>query len=483
MRWWLAMVLAVGCVEPGGGGGGGNDSGTDTETTTISAGIISNLTWTQHTFAASLFTASWTQSEDATIHLEFSVDEGVWQSTPSRAFRAGDNTQLIAGIPYDTVAQWRLVIEQGGATVDGKPITGPNWPSALPRPELTVSEPEGQLADGKYLLYSMNQFDGGWTGGAYWTLIVDRQGRLIWAKRTPNKAWTLFAQVSQAGDSILWDEQLYWPALQNEGLASKVHSTYLDAEIEVIATPGLHHEFVQLPDGTLAWGSQCHGGGEALVQLAPDAHVPDLQPGADCPEPGVGEPLWTCTATWGSGGCESNGMFYNEPTDTFLYSFYTNSTLVELERSTGDTLWWAGQQNGGWDFSPPSSQFFWQHGVSYTDAGTLLVSSEYTAPGQSERTWVLEYNVNTATQELELVWSNSSGVLAQTNGQAWRLANGNTLHLVGSAGVIREVGAGDADVWRLEYGDDYLLGHGELIEDLYDLVSPANKGTETTITD
>jgi Arylsulfotransferase (ASST) len=481
---WIAFLVACSDGTTSDGPGtvtDGTDSGTptDTETTppttpTIGAGDISKLAWIPHTTVGSLVYATWTQSAPADLHLEYSFDDGVWMSTPSRRFEAGDNQQVIVGIPYGYTADWRMIIEASGEMIDGEEITTAPWPAALPRPTLTVNDASRQIAGGNYLLTSMNQYDGGWTGGAYWTIILDRQGRLIWTNRTPGKAWTLFAQVAVTKDRILWDEQTYWSNFIDEGLSSAVHETYLDEEIAVIPTPGLHHAFIQLPDQTLVWGSQCHGGGEALVELHPSDPLPP-PPLDDCPNSGVGSVIWTCTADWNAGSsCESNGLFYEESTDSFLYSFYTNSSIVEVDHITGQSLWWAGEENGSYAFIPSNAQFSWQHGISYTDAGTLLVSSEFGSPTE---TWLLEYNVDRAAETLELVWSDNSDSRAFTNGHAWRLSNGNTLHVVGSAAVVREVTADGEDVWRVEYDDDYLLGAGEFIEDLYTLVKPVEKSS------
>jgi hypothetical protein len=462
MRWiWL---VAAGCERPQ-----PPDPAPDTPATTESAaetgdsglvppdGPISGASYRLHEIG-SLAYVSWTQALPATLRVEYSFDEGVWLSAPERAYPAGPNEQLLVGIPYETVAQWRIVAEEG-VIFRGEPLVTGAYPSELPRAVLTVSEPERQLAEGRWLLTSLNSSDGGWVSGDYWTVLLDRQGRLVWAQRTPGQAWTLFAQLAATGDHILWDEQTKWRSW-DDGLASKVHASWLDREIEVLDTPGLHHAFVQLPDGTLAWGSKAHGGGEALVQRVPGQ---------------AGETvLWTCDEDWPVGGywCESNGLFYVPTTDSFLFSFFTNSAILELDRSTGSTSWWAGGTTAGYGFSPPNATFSWQHGLSYTEAGTLLLSSEY---GYPEETWLLEYELDHRDQVLKLVWSNSAGVRAATGGQAWRLANGNTLHIVGSAGVLREVDADGEDVWRLDFQDDHLLGHGQFVSDLYALVAPATE--------
>jgi len=466
----LILTVAIGCKNKGSTG----DTGPDYSSVEITA-----LDWELHQRFESLVYVSWEQSEAAPVHVEYSFDEDIWESSPSFDAEVGAQQQVLVGIPYDYEAEWRVVID-GGQTVEGQTITTGSTPLDLPLPSLEVSEPGSWYEKGNYLLTSINQNDGGWTGGKYWTFILDREGRPVWASRAPENHWTLFAQVALSGDHFLWDEASYWSDW-DDGAASSVHRTYLDEEIEEIATPGLHHAFVQLPGDILVWGSQYHASSEALVEMGPDETDASI--------------LWTCSDNWsssdggggggggGGGHCESNGIFYAEETDSFLYSFYTNNSLVEVDRATGESIWWAGEKDGGYDFDPASSQFFWQHGVSYTDAGTLLVSTascdmttgdpnEPTYCQSSETTMLREYDVNQDTQTLTETWSFDPGVTADTNGDAWRLENGHTLHVVGSAAHLYELDENSEIVWYLAFESDRLLGRGEFIEDLYDLVKP-----------
>lgn len=471
----MTLLLALACHSdspPAGPKGDDDDDSSPVDTSTpgdsgpVDTGTppppiaVSGLTWRLHDAFGSIAYAEWDQAVDGVVHVEYEVDPGEWRSTPSFDAVAGHQTQIVVGIPYEWDVEWRVVLEAGGDPVDGPTIHTGSLPGELPAPRLVADDPTGYDPAQAFLLTSVNGDPGGWTGGDYFALILDRQARIVWAQPTPGNAWCTFPQIAVTGDSILWDEQTYWSEF-GEGEDSKVHHVYLDAEIEVVSTPGLHHPFTQKPDGTLVWGSQAHGGGEALVEKAP-GQVDETV-------------IWTCTTDWSGAGCESNGLFYDVLTDTYLYSFYTNDTVVSVSRTDdtpdatpGSSRWWAGGLSGGFAFDPPNKQYSWQHGVSYTDARTLLLSSELDG-----HTWVLEYEVDEAAGVLRYVWGSDSGTYADTNGQAWRLANGNTLHLVGAAGVIREVTPDDVDVWRLTWGGTNLVGQGQFIEDLYALVSPA----------
>lgn len=452
---------------------GPDDSGSPTDSDTTPTETMGTVTkngisvWLDSA-VKSMVWVQWDQKADSMAHLEYSFDDGVWLSSPTEPASSGTNQRLLVGIPFDTLVDIRLVADDGGTVVGPDARTGANprfEDHDLPQADLRSGDDTRWYASGHYLLTSINDHDGGWRDGTYYTIVLDRQGRTVWAKAAPDKHWTLYATVDPiTRDHFLWDESTKWSSTDN-GAGSMIHRAYLDREIESIATVGLHHEWVELPDGTLAWGSVSpeHSTTEALVELAPGA--------TDA------TPIWTCGDAWpGVGHCESNGLFYEPSTNRYLYSFYTNNTLVEVNRGTGDTAWWAGGVAGGYAFDPVSSQFAWQHGVSYTPKGTLLVSTKSAVTGGDITTYVREYTVDHANQTLHQEWSCDSEAYASTNGDAWRLPNDNTLHIVGAAGQIKEYAPDCTVVWHLDFGDDYLLGRGEFVDDLYSLVSPIGKG-------
>jgi hypothetical protein len=417
----------------------------------------------------SMVWVQWNQPADSMAHVEYSFDDDVWLSSPTEPAPSGPNQRILVGIPFDASVDIRLVTDDAG-TVDGPgALTGPNPRFAdydLPKAELVSADEARWYAAGKYLLTSINDHSGGWRDGTYYTIVLDRQGRTVWAKAAPDEHWTLYATIDPiARDHFLWDESTKWSSL-DDGAGSLIHRAYLDREIETIPAVGLHHEWVELPDGTLAWGSvspEHSTNSEALVELAPGASEPT--------------PIWICSEDWpGAAHCESNGLFYEPSTGRYLYSFYTNNSLVEVDRASGETVWWAGAVEGGSDFVPNDSQFAWQHGVSYTANGTLLLSTKSALGGSGITTYVREYEVDRENDTLHQRWYCDSEVYAVTNGDTWRLANDNTLHVLGSAGHIKEYAPDCSVVWHLDFGNDYLLGRGEFVDDLYSLVSPVGKG-------
>lgn len=426
------------------------DSDTDTDTDTLPPVGITDVTWRLHDTLETIAYVGWTQDGTGAVTIEYSVDPGIWLSTPEVVRDGGTWEQILLGIPYETTVDYRI-LTGGEIASEGSLTTGPT-PEDLPVPTLESEDPSLQYAGGSYLLTSVNETTGVWSGGPFWTVILDRQGRTVWARRAED--WTLFAQVSPStGAHLLIDLDTFWSEFDG-GASSTILRMTLDEEIEEVPTPGLYHAFVEHEDGTIAWGSVAHSSsGESIVEIAPGSTDPTV--------------IWACEDDGDiPDDCSHNGLYYDETSGTYLFSFWNYDTVVAVDRATGTLDWWAGGVSGGYDFVPPESQFDLQHGVSFTDAGTLLLSTE--APGPS--TYVREYEVDEGSGELIEVWHFDSGVYAPTNGDAWRLDNGNTLHVVGSAGVIFEVTDDETVVWEVDYHSERLLGRGEFIEDLYSLV-------------
>lgn len=450
----MLFLLALGCpaVGPSTGTPTG-DTATAHPTKSTEPVEIRGVTWRLHADFGTLAYLSWEQTGTRQIHVDYRFEGKDWLHTPRTRRSDGAHEQLLLGIPYEQTLTWRIMAGDE-VLAEGTDLRTGDAPRQLPRATLELADPERWYDEGRYLLTSVNESTGGWTGGPFWTVILDRAGRAVWARRTTQRRWTLFAQVSTAQpDHLLIDEDSVWSSF-DEGKGSEVLRTYLDAPIASVPTPGLQHAFVELSDGTLAWGSMLHRDVESLVELAPGAEEATA--------------LWSCHDWPGAGNCESNGLFYDAVTNTYLYSFWTNHTVLAVDRATGANVWWAGALGGGYDFVPSGSDFWLQHGVSYTADRTLLLSSEEDGPTTEVREFAIDHDARTLTE----VWHFDAEAHAVTNGDAWRLPGGNTLHVVGSAGVIKEAAPDGTVVWHVDYHAERLLGRGELIRDLYALAAP-----------
>ncbi len=438
-----------------------DDAADDDDTTPPPEEIaVTGVEWRLHDTIESLVYVTWTQTEDADeAWVEFRLEGEEWRSTPATTADTGAHEALLLGVPFDHAVTFRVANRYGGTTLTTDEVeaqTGP-VPAGLPTPTLEAADPDAWVPEDRYLLGSINQYTGGWNVGSYWKFILDRQGRYVWALETPDNHWTIFMRVAQNGRDILWDEATYWSSWDG-GAASQIHRMKIDGTIvETYATPGLHHAFTETADETLVWGAADGWWSETLVSL-------DTQ--------GNQRTIWDCEDYHDLidvyDQCQSNTLFWDEATDTFLYSFYTTSSVAHIDHATGETLAVFGDVDNAWDLTPANAMFHWQHGTNFTDEGTLLLST-YIDDETSDLV-AREYELDAANETLIEIWHYipEEGIRGDTAGEAHRLDNGDTLHNYGTGSRVREVTPDGTVVWDVDWTGDRLLGRTVFLDDLYD---------------
>lgn len=412
---------------------------------------VEAVSWAVHQDIGSIVRVEWTQSRAAEIQVDYTWEGGA-DSTPVRALQPGSHEALLLGVPYDADLQFSLVVD--GRVLEARSAHTDALHEDAPLPTLVDAVDGAWDAQGRYLLLSVNQVPGGWTTGLYWLYFIDRQGRVVWAHRTPDMHWTLFSQVSRDGTDILWDEFTFW-SNWDLGAASAVHRMKIDGSVvQTVATPGGHHAFVELPDGSIVWGAAQGWTSENLVRWTP----------------GQGKrTLWSCGLSQRDGGekgfCQSNALFWDEASGDLLYSFYSSSSVLRLSPDTGEVYETYGHLPSSWTFDPPESAFWWQHGTKLTHEGTLLVSTH--ASLGTPDVVVREYRLDEGV--LTQIWSHGEGdgLVAHYNGDVQRLPGGNTVHNHGSGSRLLEITPEGEVVWELEFGEERMIGRSEWVSDLH----------------
>jgi hypothetical protein len=430
------------------------------DTTTSPPGFVEDVTASLDPGIGSIVVVAWVQNATADSHVEFSFDDGVWVSSPITTRTAGPQEELLLGVPYDETITWRLVVTDGTETFTSPDATIANGPLPAMAPVLLVhtSDPARYDAAGApYFLVGLPQMGESWAGAPWWELIIDRQGRVVWALRSPVNRSFMHARVARDGRSLLLDHNSAWPVFDG-GAESLVERTAIDGTVlHTYDTPGLHHPFTDLPDGSIAYGAET-GDGEHLLIVHEDGSVEDV---FDCDS-------WLDTLSVGD-ACASNTLTYHEPTNKFLFSHYSIGTIIEIDRTTGLVDRWWGQANTPWGFDPPESQFTWQHGGYITETGTLLTSTDTVLP--PDETVAREYTIDDATQTLYQVgvWGLGDGLSGGVMGEAFHLPNGNLVHNTGGLARMREFAADDGTVvWDVQWPND-AIGRSMPIVDLYAL--------------
>lgn len=438
----LSALAALACSGPG------DDSGA-TAPPSLAAPQVA-----RHEAVGSILRVSWEQDEAGPTWIRYRVDPETWLETPVVERQAGAQEQLVVGLPYAWEVKLQLVVDTGQQEARSPAVlaTTAPLPEATPAPTMVVHEPELMDPDTPFILVAANE-PGNWNL-PWWTMILDRRGRVVWARESDELTSTIFPRPSADGRSLMLDQSTFW-TLFDLGQLSEIVSVQLDGtELGRWSAPGLHHDFTDLPDGTLLWGAN-DGQNEDLVERSPD---------------GSERVIWSCGPDSGRGLCSSNSLHWEEATDTLLFSLVNQNAVVELDRSTGQVLRWFGAEEGAYAFDPPDSQFYKAHSVELTADGTLLLSCWNAEEGT--RLMVREYDIDADAEELHQVWSftHELALFAPLLGDVARLPGGNTLHSTGRSHALRELTADGEIAWDLRWPEDSDVGRVSPLADLYALL-------------
>ncbi len=447
----LVALVATGCSSGDGSDSAGVDAGDGTtvvDASTDHVDIFSDLKAAIHDEFGSIVVVSWEQHKPARGRVEYLFDDREWLTSPTRDRQSGPAEELLLGIPYATKIQLRLILDESDETHTSDTLrikTDALPPFMFPKWKLLTADEDSYDADLPYFLYSVTMDMG---GGAF-VGILDRRARIVWLHRTPNFRATMQPQPSYDGSDLLIDHNSYWSVMMDQGASSKVVRMKIDGTILAkYDTPGLHHPFIEIPDGSILWAA-ADGDNETVERLSPA---------------GKQTMVFSCDQVSGDlegeDYCSSNTIRWNEPTGTFLYSLYSHETILEIDPESSKAIRVFGHQDSAYAFDPTDAGFWWQHGGHYTEAGTLLTSSHR---GNGDEVLVVrEYEIDHDARTLRLIWSFGEGedVRGEYMGEAHRLPNGNTLHNYGSTPRMREVTPEGDVVW--DVATDGIQGKWEL---------------------
>lgn len=417
-----------------------------------------------HDEIGSLVYVTWQQEQAGEAWVEYSVGDDLWRTSPVQVVGVGAQESLLLGVPFATTVTFQVVTDTGAGTLSSESasITTDALPDGMPQPVVLLSDPLKSDTESEWIFMSITETSGGFTAiySDWWVFIMNREGDIVWAQKTPSDATSMHPRISHDGTDLLVDHATFWGGGFDFGASSQIHRMKIDGTItDTYDTPGLHHAFTDTADGALVWAA--NEGTNETLQMRTAA--------------GDSVELWDCRAHLSavglSGDCGSNAIFWHEPTDTFLYSFYSLFTMFEIS-AEGEVTRTFGQLDTAWAFDPVDATFWWQHGGYYTDAGTLLVSTYVEESGVD--TIVREYALDADSDTLTEVWNFGigDGLWGEYMGEPHRLAGGNTLHNLGSLARIREATPAGEVVWDVEWdggSGSHWIGRSTPLTDLYSL--------------
>lgn len=397
---------------------------------------------------ATVVLASWTPSGEAPdeVRLVWTTDAGE-QSTP--AVPDGEAWSAVAfGLGPAQEVNFRVVATWGGEESTSEDVlfeTG-----TLPVDALTLEETGPNPG---WLAVGINNAASG-------AAIFDEEGEAVWWWPLPVPT-LLVTRVLRSIDqqSILVSSLA--PIGDYDDTTLAIHRVAYDGTlIESVPTPGAHHDFFELPDGTLAWlsGEERSFGekpirGDVLMERSPD---------------GVERMVWN---SWDdfvydeedprldSRFLHANAVKYDAATARYWISLRSLGSLVVIDQASGDIVeqYFGDEPTHTLSAGTPLS---FQHSFTLLDDGFLIMDDR---AKEAETSRAAEFTIDRGAGTFRETWSFESdqGLHIQGLGDALRLDDGDSLLVWSSAGQLQRVSSDGSTLWRGTTQLGTILGYGQ----------------------
>ncbi len=313
--------------------------------------------------------------------------------------------------------------------------------------------------------------------------MTDRQGNYVWwyieSDEIPDMVVNT-AVFSNDGTSILYAiyKGAFSEVQNDESLedAMIVRMSLDGRERETYDTPYLHHDFTELPDGSLAWlvfdfaevdGTEYSG--DAIMELSPGSDEP-VQVWSTWDVPQVAEYCLSNSHLWS----HANFLEYEPDQDAYYVSLHALDAILKVDRGSGQTQWILGGVAS--DFAIPQEDMFeWEHGFQVLDGESGILVFDDRDPrnasdlGEVVISRAVELELDTTEMTAHAVWEYlpDPALLTFCFGDVTRFTSGNTLVNFGCSGQIDEVNPDGELLWRLGALAGGALGYHDFREDLY----------------
>jgi hypothetical protein len=438
MRIDLVALVALTACSPG--------KGADGSPSAVAATVSEKI--------PTVVTVTWSTPTAEKGHVEFGVDGAFDRSTPDETSAATAHSAVLIGLPQNASVSFRVVSE-GGTSGDQDVGTG-QLVDRIPEPIVT-----GAGANDQFLTTVL-------LGDTSRIAVFDPKGRLTWSYEDQRGLSVYRARPLRDGTGIVYSSTL--ENGQPSPNSAFVKVSWDGSTVDVIPSPVLAHDFVELPDGTLvslayetrpdAVDPTVDVEGNQLTAAAADGTISSIWSAWDCLDP-IEDP----TNDPGHGWTHTNALDYDPVADAFTVGVRNLGTLERVDRATGTCPWGFGGIGG--TVALTGDRFVHEHQFEQIPGGMLVFDNANTNTGSR----VIEYSFDeaalTAQSERTFTTTDSPPLYTFIMGDVHRVADGETLIAWGEGHIITRMGADGLEKWRLDTGTDDLLGFVTFASDLY----------------
>jgi hypothetical protein len=399
-----------------------------------------------------VITVTWSTPSEETGHVEFGPTSALGQSTPEKQTASREHSELLLGLTSDTEYYYQVVTASGERSEVKQLRTG-YLPVGSPRTTVV-----GDGHDGFVATTTIGQSSA--------VMIVDAQGQIVWYLRDESGLQLIRARLSRDGKSILYNTAR---ASGEPAEESELVRVSLDgSEVSSVGVPYLAHDFVELPDGTLAAivvdETEVDGvavKSNSIVEVTADGTVAEVWSALDCFDPAVDvsdEP----TAGW----TLANALDYDDEDEVYYFGSRGLSTIARIPRGSRECEWTFGRTGATIGFADGSASFLHQHQFQVFGDHIVVHDNDGTMDRKSRVVeYQLDFEAGTATE----VWSfmSTPAVYTPVLGEALHLDGGDTFVDWSYAGQLERVNPDGETTWKLNTPAGFVLGYPTLFPSFY----------------
>ncbi|NCG21549.1 MAG: hypothetical protein GWP91_21255 [Rhodobacterales bacterium] len=235
MRALLLLALILGCKD--------KDAG-DSATTATGESCAADIAFNELVKTAVTF--SWTSSTAGVARVEYGLQGNLDQSVTAAESATEHSVQAIALAHGGTYTLQAVVTTDAGDEVrcDAQEFEVPQAPQEIQKFTVNISEPESEMANG-YVLLSTLGSDSTWVG------LLSGTGRYHFTAGSDADNLNIArARMGRDGTSVIYN-YAHDDRIDDLGGLARVS---LDGSVNTrTRTLVGHHDFIELPDGTLSW--------------------------------------------------------------------------------------------------------------------------------------------------------------------------------------------------------------------------------------
>ncbi len=295
-------------------------------------------------------------------------------------------------------------------------------------------------------------------------VILDEDGDYVWWYSAEEIGTLARSHLTHDGRSMLMLD------INLQGQArDSLWSVGLDGSgLEQLPSTGAHHDFTELPDGTLALISYSPRDvdgetiqGDKIVELAPDGGTTTVYDIWDDPD----IEYHPDDAFMGTMWPHINAIDYLEDSDSYSISILAFDGIAKLDRASGELTEWVGGRFS--DYTMDGDTDLYQHQHQHQRSGDSLLVFD-NASQEINLSRAVEYELDPASGEATLSWEYPSpqGLSNVVLGDVHRFDSGNTLITWSYGGMIEEVSPAGEQLWALEASVGGALGYTTFLAEL-----------------